>query len=154
MTDTGETEIPTPRAAMAEAVAAARRNDPALARVWLDIATEIRRGTSSAPEPSDPREAEERLARAGLRPGVPAFAAHPRTLEERTQTFRKAPAPLVGVCRHCHTPITRGDAGAEWRHKYTEQVVCAVPMMAPGAGADAPWDTAVHTFAEPATEVA
>lgn len=83
--------------------------------------------------------------------------AYMPALAERTQSL-----PIVwsvgdkADCKHCHTPIefvevtipqqTYGDfppEGCMWRHKYTQQVVCAT---APLGGED---EEIVHTFAAP-----
>jgi hypothetical protein len=89
---------------------------------------------------------------------VPAdgTTAYMPALAERTQSL-----PIVwsigdkADCKHCHTPIEFTEAtvkqqaygeaeeGRFWRHKYTQQVVCAT---APLGGED---EEVVHTFAAP-----
>ncbi len=102
----------------------------------------------------DISRSRDKLAAAGIPaqvfPQVPASA-----LTESTQ--RMPITWAVGDkadCRHCHTPIVfsmrrmedEGEAQAIWRHKYTEQVVCAVPATA----ADVEGSEPTHSFAEPA----
>jgi hypothetical protein len=82
----------------------------------------------------------------------PEPVAHPRTLDERTQVFQR-PEPASAECKNCHTPIYRdaaadGDPRGIWRHRYTQQYVCAEPMLAAGDGGM----SAAHTFAEPLVE--
>ena len=115
----------------------------------------------------DIRQAGRDLRAGGIIPAPADFAAirvpaddataYMPALAERTQSL-----PIVwsvgdkADCKHCHTPIefvevtiqqqTYGDfppEGCMWRHRYTQQVVCAT---APLGGED---EEIVHTFATP-----
>lgn len=102
--------------------------------------------------------------------GIVQMAGRPLRLDDPYALRRSSvPAPLdvtqalpviwtVGdkaQCRHCHTPIElheavttglKADAVQVWRHKYTEQAVCATAITAEQVEKG---DVPEHTFAEP-----
>jgi hypothetical protein len=123
------------------------------------------------PAPKEPKtvtyEEMSRMARqfqnaaATSRPGDTDLItqAAARTLRmDATQHLRALSYKLgdKADCRHCHTPIVYAEAGtagypempglpAPWRHKYTGQAACSVPMTAGDIEGSEP----THTFAEP-----
>lgn len=141
--------LPSPREAMCQAVERAQLGEFDGARLWLDIARELRLGAAGSqarpmPRPLDDRgrlTAEADLATAGLAPigpslasayaqvGVPAEAPPERTSETVVAGFA---LPVCAYCGGSLVWVTPGpEAGSpvpHWAHALTEQTVCPIPV--------------------------
>jgi hypothetical protein len=162
-------DLPTPTASQALALAFGIVATPCSAaesqraEILLGIAREIReesqyrrtaaRFDSPPPPASPPDFAVVRV------PAAPDVTAYMPAFAEQTQHIPILWRPGDKAdCRNCHTPIIfvarrmsdplvgdEGDDRFVWVHKYTDQRVCAAPMMA----VDAEGSELNHTFAEP-----
>lgn len=114
------TDIPFPREAMIEAVRWARQADALMARLWLDIARELREGATRPAETAGERAAS--LIREASLPGhLPIDeTAVIKAQQENTEVIRP---PVSNFCPACEREVFTV-SGGKTVHRSTYRVEC------------------------------
>lgn len=143
-------QIPTSREAMSYAVQSARSGDVEIARIWLDIARELRKGSQPAPIPVIRMPGKSRWMAGGPAAAEAIRKVEPEDMITRVEQVDFGPVTAVmptadqtqitlgELCASCGYAISL--AGDMIVHTRTGQNVCPVETLDGG-----------HTFATPAS---